>query len=133
MERAHADSDVAPLPFGSLKIYFRASRYSRAALRARQPEVRVDFLYQSPAQSREPVPENLFSRAIQQKYSALQVRRQQPATHGMHDVFGEVLQVQQLFTFLFQFRTFSAQGLRQKASQIRNGQKTKQIAQKPDA
>src|SRR6478735_4316703 len=51
----------------------------------------------------------------------------------MDDVFGEVLKVEQLFTFLFQLQTLAAQRLREQAGQIGDRQKSEQIADEPEA
>jgi hypothetical protein len=93
----------------------------------------VDFGQLPTPEINEAEAENFFSGAIEKHNPALQVRGQESATHGVDDVFRKILEFEQLFALFFEFDSFAAEGLREKTCQVSNSQKTKQIAEKPDA
>ena len=85
-----------------------------------QPEVFVQLLQPLPAQIREAESENLLARPVQEQNTAAQVRSQKSSAHGMNDVFGEILEVQKLFTFFFEFQALAAERMCEKTRQIRD-------------
>ena len=50
----------------------------------------------------------------------------------MNNVLSEVLQFEQFFPFGVEFLTFAAQQVRQKASEIRNGEKSQSMTDEPN-
>src|ERR1700694_4895434 len=79
------------------------------------------------------MPQNLLAGTIQQDDATIGVRCDQPATHGVDDVFGEVLKVKQLLALFFEFAPLAAKRLREEAGQVSNRQKSQQIAYEPKA
>jgi hypothetical protein len=91
---------------------------------ARQPKGFTDLGKLATADVSEAVAENFFAGAIQQDDAAVHVRGNQAAAHRVDNVFGEILEVQQLFTFFLELQALAPQGLGEEASEIRNAEET---------
>ncbi len=57
----------------------------------REPEIVIEFLQLLSTYLREAVPEDFLAGAIEKKNSSGEIRGDQTTTHGVNDVFGEVL------------------------------------------
>src|SRR5262249_32487647 len=75
--------------------------------------------------------QNFFSGAIQKDDATLEVGSQQTAAHRVNDVFGEVLEIEQLLAFFFEFNALASQGLGKKAGEVGNGQEAEAVAEEP--
>src|SRR5262249_8113746 len=69
----------------------------------------------------------------QQQNLAVQVRSQQSTAHGMNNVLGEVLQIQQLFALFFKFQALAAKGISKEAGQVSNREKPEKVHYQPSA
>src|SRR5581483_2440177 len=107
----------------------------RAALaeQPRQPEVGTQVLQIRAAHIGETVSYDVFPGAVQEQDASLEVGGRQSAAHGVDNIFGEVLQIQQLFALLFQFEALASQRLGQEARKIRYGEEGEYIGEEPDA
>src|ERR1700722_17012156 len=117
-QRGDANANVTLLAVGGAKVDLFPAGNVFQAMFAGQPEVTVEFLQQAAAKSREAMTENFFSGAVEEQDAAFKIGGYQTAAHGMNDVFGEILQVAQLFALFVQFGAFAAKRLRQKAGQV---------------
>src|SRR5256885_14194107 len=79
----------------------------------------------------EAITQDLFPGTVEKHDATFRVRGDQTPAHGVNDVFGKILQVEQFLTFLFEFASLAAQRLRQQARQIGDSQKTYEVAQEP--
>src|ERR1700736_4509497 len=130
----NADSKIALLAIGSAKLNFPAKGQPLVHGRqARKPEVLTDFRELSTPNVSEAMTKDFFSRAVQENNPAVDIGGDQASTHRMDNVFREVLQVEQLFAFLFQLQPLAAQRVHQEACQIGHCKESKKIAEKPEA
>ena len=121
------------MPVSGLELDFAAERKLIAGLgHTRAPESFVKFGYFFAPQIHEPVSKNIFAGAVEQDDAAFQIGGDQAAAHGMDDVFGEILEVEQLFTLFFKLYALSPERLRQQAGQIGDGEKSEEIAEEPE-
>ena len=133
-EGRHADPEIALLAIRRAEFNLTAQRKAFFAPgRTAGPELFADLRELAPANVREAMAHNLLAGAIQQDDATIGVRGDQSAAHGMNDVFGEVLKVEQLLALFFEFASLAAKRLREQAGQVSDRQKTQQVAQEPQA
>ncbi len=69
--------------------------------------------------------------AIHHQDAAFQIGGEQAAAHGFDDVLIEGLQIFQFFALRFELDAFLAQGLREQAAEVGDGEKREEIAGQP--
>src|SRR5262249_6294107 len=96
-QRRNADAEIADFAARSLETNLFANRdFAGRFQRTWNPEVQIDVLKALAVHVREAAREDFLSGAIEQKDTTFEIGGEQAAAHGVNDVFGEVLKVEQL-------------------------------------
>ena len=133
-QRRNTDAEIAELTFAGPELDFAPQRKLVGRPGAcPAPESLVDFGNLFPAEVHEAISENVLARTVEQNDPAFNVGSDQAAAHRMNDVFGEILEIEQLFAFLFELQTFATQRLREKTGEVGDREEAEEVAEEPES